>query len=156
MGMGARRRLAGRTGSTPAGRVSSPEGLDLVEQSDEHHVELLVRALRGAGSDADQVAPRMDDGRIRRRDRLETTTDSVAHDRRADPLADGVGDSWSAPGVVGERCTPQLAGSVPSRLDAEPFEGGPILDAPDHADRRARPFPRRDFRIARPARVDMR
>ena len=131
-------------------------GLNLVEQSDEHHVELLVRALRGAGSDSDQVAPRMDDVRMRRRDRLESAANPVAHDRRTDPLADGVSDSWSVPGVVGERCTPQLTGSGPFRIDAEPFEGGPILDAPDHADRRARPFPRRDFRIARPARVDMR
>ena len=156
MEMDVRRRLAGRTGLPPGARVSSLVGLNLVEQSDEHPVELLVRAVRGAGSDADQVAPRMDDVRMDHRDRLEAAAEPVAHDRRADRLADGVGDTRFAPGVVGERCTPQFTGSGPSRLDAEPLEGGPILDTPDHADRRARPFPRRDFRIARPARVDMR
>src|SRR5688500_242684 len=100
MEMGVRRRLAGRTGSPPGARVSSLVGLKLVEQSDEHPVELLVRAVRGAGSDADQVTPRMDDVCMDHRNRLETTTDPVAHDRRTDPFADGVGDSWFAPGVV--------------------------------------------------------
>ena len=44
----------------------------------------------------------------------------------------------------------------PASLGPEAVEHRPVTDAPDQADSRVRPLARRAFRMARPARVDMR
>lgn len=88
-------------------------------------------------------------------DGAETTTEAVAGRRVADPTAQGVGD----PGGLIRRAPDAADGDRPGaagRGSGERDEGRMVADAPDQAERRARPRERRALSTARPPRVRMR
>lgn len=113
----------------------------------------------GAGLDREQV----DAGAHRRGDAAQMGLDlppqAVAHHSRSDLARQGESDPrWfdrrtDGSGGEGHGHTPMMGATTPTaKLD----ERAAVTDAPDQADRRARPLRRRERRTFRPARVAMR
>ena len=125
-----------------------------------HVVEQCVAIdLCGAGLDREQV----DAGVHRRRDAaqmgLDLTSQTIAHHSRSDLARQGESDPrgfdrcTGGSGGEGHGHTPMMGATTPTaKLD----ERAAVTDAPDQADRRARPLRRRERRTFRPARVAMR
>jgi hypothetical protein len=107
------------------------------------------------GSGADQVRARSQHVGAFTNQHPKPPTHTVAHDRRTDPASDAVSD----PGRFGEIAWHpgyrQWPATPASPLSKSQEDFAPV-DPPDQADSLARPFNRRAFRIARPARVDIR
>lgn len=79
----------------------------------------------------------------------------VAHDCATCPAPYGEGDPRGV-GWVARQVGDGQGPATPPSGSAQCDEKLPAFDSPDQADSRARPLSLRDFRMARPARVDIR
>ncbi len=120
-------------------------------------MQVAVGETSGLGPEHDQVGPggQTTGGPVEVAGRCpEAAAQAVTDDRRADLAPDGEGDAHLAgAGQVHDRhrAAPRSTPLAPERV-----EGRTVADPSDQAERRPRPFCRRDRTIARPARVFIR
>ena len=86
----------------------------------------------------------------------QSPTNPVTYRGGADRTADRIRDARGHRLRIGDHRHPERTHASTASVASEPVEDDAVPDAPDHAERRTRPLARRDFRMARPARVDMR
>lgn len=130
--------------------------VDPLERSFHVLSQFLVRQHRDIWMDADEIGTSRQIGRVGfSEDALQATTAPVTNNGVADSCADGVSHPHLRPGrcrFVGaaydKRCRQegdrQRPLPNPQTAASERRERRPILDAPDQAERRLRPFRRRE------------
>ena len=107
------------------------------------------------GCSPDQVGARLQAGRERLDNGTQSATEPVALDGVSHVATDDVRDTRGLGGIAADPGYRDRA-ALNSPSTAERGKSCPVAHTPDQAESRWRPFSRRAFRMARPARVRMR